>query len=107
MHDYYIMMSELVTPEECFNNNREEQNYLDMLQEILDKGIKKKDRTGVGTLSLFAQQLRFDLSKSFPLLTTKKYGLKASFMNYSGFYLVLLIIRFYKIKGTYLGFKLN
>ena len=50
MHDYYIMMSELVTPKECFNNNREEQNYLDMLQEILDKGIKKKDRTGVGTL---------------------------------------------------------
>ena len=73
------MMSELITPEECFDNNQEEQNYLDMLQSILDKGVKKKDRTGVGTLSLFAQQLRFDLSKSFPLLTTKKIWLKGIF----------------------------
>jgi len=50
--------------------------YLDMLQYILDNGIKKEDRTGVGTLSTFGQQIRFDLSKGFPLVTTKKVWFK-------------------------------
>jgi thymidylate synthase len=50
----------------------EEYKYLHLLQDILDNGIVKTDRTGVGTKSIFGTQLKFDLSKSFPILTTKK-----------------------------------
>lgn len=53
------------------------QAYLNLMQDVLENGIDKSDRTGTGTRSVFGRQIRFDLSNGFPLLTTKKLHLRS------------------------------
>ncbi|MFY0399875.1 thymidylate synthase [Brevundimonas naejangsanensis] len=56
-----------------------EWQYLNLLRDILDNGVRRDDRTGTGTLGVFGRQMRFDLSRGFPLLTTKKLHTRSIF----------------------------
>ncbi|GIV55615.1 MAG: thymidylate synthase [Candidatus Kapaibacterium sp.] len=62
-----VLLPSMTTPQ-----NLNEAQYLELVRTILERGSPRQDRTGVGTLSIFGYQMRFDLRKGFPLLTTKK-----------------------------------
>jgi thymidylate synthase len=56
--------------------NSLDKQYQVLLQDIIDNGVKKEDRTGTGTISVFGRQIRHNMSEGFPLLTTKKMPFK-------------------------------
>ena len=77
---YLIYLNkELVDSSTKLFKNKEEDKYLEIMNNILTTGIKRADRTGTGTLSLFGQQMKFDLSDTFPICTTKKIFFRAVF----------------------------
>jgi len=67
------------------------QQYLEFLRTIRNQGVEKQDRTGVGIRSFFSYEMRFDLAKGFPLLTTKKLHWKSIVLSFCGFYAAILI----------------
>lgn len=74
MNDFNVISAEefFVIQKLRLEKKHEEYKYLHLLRQILDEGAVKGDRTGVGTMSIYGTQLKFDLSESFPILTTKK-----------------------------------
>ena len=73
----HVMIADLEARTGAAPADHPEFQYLNLLRDILDNGIRRDDRTGTGTLGVFGRQMRFDLSRGFPLLTTKKLHLRS------------------------------
>lgn len=76
-----LALADLETRSGAVAADHPEWQYLNLLRDILDNGVRRDDRTGTGTLGVFGRQIRFDLSKGFPLLTTKKLHTRSIFME--------------------------
>ena len=77
----HAALADLETRLEAAPADHPEWQYLNLLQDILDNGVERGDRTGTGTLGVFGRQIRFDLQKGFPLLTTKKLHTRSIFIE--------------------------
>ncbi|CAK86280.1 unnamed protein product (macronuclear) [Paramecium tetraurelia] len=71
-YDYQHLINKNSHEQSYIDEEHQENQYLDMITKIMKEGVSKDDRTGVGTMSIFGQTMRFNLAQSFPLLTTKK-----------------------------------
>lgn len=76
-----VALADLETRTAAAPADHPEWQYLNLLRDILDNGVRRDDRTGTGTLGVFGRQMRFDLSKGFPLLTTKKLHTRSIFIE--------------------------
>jgi len=94
------LVADIETRTGAVPDDHPEHQYLNLLRDILDNGVRRDDRTGTGTLGVFGRQMRFDLSKGFPLLTTKKLHTRSIIVELLWFLRGETNIRFLKENGV-------